>query len=341
MRASFARKWGLVLSAAGLIVAGDAWAEAPKKIIYVSPNPLGVNDFLKMGKTGVNAVAKKLGAQAKTYEAKDPTTRRQDVEAAVKDGADIVVVLGFEFGDIIPDVAAKNPKTQFLIVDQCIDKPPPNVHCAVFREYEGSYVAGVEAAVSSKSGKVGAIGALDIPFLHRYTDAFEDGAKAARPDIQIAQKLWVGGDNPFADPVRAEQQAEAMLASGADRIYAATAGGNGGIFKAAKDKSALAIGVDVNQCPQAPGAVLDNMEKKVDTVLGLAVEGIAAGSQPAFVAYGFKEGGLSLEGLGANPAASKCMIDKFPAAIAKAKEAAADIASGKITLQDPLQNPRK
>ena len=54
------------------------------------------------------------------------------------------------------------PDTQFLIVDQCIDDRPDNVHCAVFREYEASYLVGVAAGMLTESNKVGVVGALEI-----------------------------------------------------------------------------------------------------------------------------------------------------------------------------------
>jgi basic membrane protein A len=341
MKRSNLWKFGAALATATLLAAGSALADNPKLIVYVSPNPLGVNDFLKMGKTGVNAVAKKLGAKARTYEAKDPTTRKQDVEAAVHDGADIVVVLGFEFNDIIPEVAKKNPKVKFLIVDQFIANPPPNVWESVFREWEGSYLAGAEAAMMSKTGKVGAVLALDIPFLHRWTDAWQDGAKAAKPDIKISPTLIVGGDNPFSDPVRAQQQAEAVAADGADVIYAVAAGGNGGVFKVAKDKGIMAFGIDANQCPQAPGTIIDNMQKRVDNALEKAVLGMVKGDQPQIVAYGLKEGGVTLTSLEPGADKSQCEVVKHPDVVAKIKALRAKIESGEIKLSDPMLNPRK
>ena len=39
-----------------------------------------------------------------------------------------------------------------------------------------------------------------------------------------------------------------------------------GVFDAAKDGSFHAFGVDVNQCPGAPGLVVDNVIKEVDVV---------------------------------------------------------------------------
>ena len=191
---------------------------------------------------------------------------------------------------------------QFLQVDSCpFDKMKPNIHCSVFREYEAAFLTGAEAALTTKTGKVGAIGALDIPFLHRYTDGFIEGAKHVKPDIEISPTLWVGGNNPFSDPARGQQRGAAMVADGADRVLAAGAGSNGGIFKAMEDaRRRAAFGVDVNQCPQAPGAVMDNVEKKTDVSVELAVKGIMAGSQPPIAALGLKEGGMSLTGLDAD-----------------------------------------
>ena len=69
---------------AGLTVAAffaSAALAADKPLfVYVSPNPIGVNDFLKLGKVGTEQVAKELGGEAKTYESTDPTTQRQNLE---------------------------------------------------------------------------------------------------------------------------------------------------------------------------------------------------------------------------------------------------------------------
>ena len=119
---------------------------------------------------------------------------------------------------MLPDVATAYPNVKFLQVDSCpFDKMKPNIHCSVFREYEASSLTGAEAALTTKTGKVGAISALDIPFLHRYTDGFIEGAKHVKPDVQISPTLWVGGNNPFSDPARGQERGAAMVADGADR----------------------------------------------------------------------------------------------------------------------------
>ena len=266
---------------------------------------------------------------------------RRDVKISrrpAKAGAKVVVSIGFEFNDMLPDVATAYPNVKFLQVDSCpFDKMKPNIHCSVFREYEASFLTGAEAALTTKTGKVGAISALDIPFLHRYTDGFIEGAKHVKPDVQISPTLWVGGNNPFSDPARGQERGAAMVADGADRILAAGAGSNGGIFKAVQDASGVnAFGVDVNQCPQAPGAVMDNVEKKTDVAVELAVKGIMAGSQPPIAALGLKEGGMSLTALDPDVKASKCTIADYPDVIAKVKALRDEIVNGSIKIADPM-----
>lgn len=333
------RYWqGLLGVAAAALLASAAAAATKPMIVYVSPNPIGVNDFLKLGKAGTDKVAKDLGLESKTFESTDPTTQRQNLEAAAKDGAEIVVAIGFEFNDMLPDVAPNYPDTKFLVIDSCpFDKLKPNIFCSVFREWEASFLTGVEAALTTKTGKVGAISALDIPFLHRYTDGFIQGAKHAKPDVQVSPTLWVGGNNPFSDPARGQQRAAAMVAENTDRVLAAGAGSNGGIFKAMEDlPGAMAFGVDVNQCLQAPGVVMDNIEKKTDIAVELAVKGIKAGNQPQIVALGLSEGGMALTGLADNVADSKCTIADYPDVIAKVKEIRDQIVGGSLKLEDPM-----
>ena len=329
---------GLLAGAAMALTVHTAKADEKPLIVYVSPNPIGVNDFLKLGRAGTEAVAQHLGASAKVYESTDPTTQRQNLEAAAKAGAKVVIAIGFEFNDMLPDVAAAYPKVNFLVVDSCPKTLHPNIFCSVFREYEPSFLAGAEAALTTKTGKVGAIGALDIPFLHRYTDGFDQGAKYVKPDIKIAPTFWVGGNNPFSDPARGHERASLMVSDGVDRVMGAGAGSNGGIFKAMADEpGAAAFGVDTNQCSQAPGLVMDNVEKKTDVVIEKGVAAILKGNMPQVVALGLSEGGMTLTGLEADVDKSGCLIAKYPEVIAKVKALRDEIVSGKIKIEDPMK----
>lgn len=334
---------GMVLGSVAAVVAAAAAFTAPAKaadpklVVFVSPNPIGVNDFLKLAKAGTDKAAAALGGTAKAYESTDPTTIRQNLEAAAKE-AGIVVAVGFEFNDVLPEVAKANPETKFLLVDSCPQALQPNIFCSVFREYEATFLAGAEAGLTTKTGKVGAIGALDIPFLHRYTDPFLAGAKHVKPDVVTAETLWIGGNNPFSDPARGQQRASVLVSDDVDRVMAAGAGSNGGIFKGLADlDGAAAFGVDVNQCKQAPGAVVDNVEKRTDVVIEKGVAGIAAGTQPQVAALGLAEGGMTLTGLEDGVADSGCLIADYPDVIAKVKALRDEIVAGTLKIDDPMQ----
>jgi basic membrane protein A len=157
-----------------------------------------------------------------------------------------------------------------------------------------------------------------------------------KPDAQVDIR-WVGGDNPFADPVRAKEQAVAMNAAGADFIYTATAGGDFGVFEAAKEKNFKVFSVDVNHCPAVPGIIIDQSLKQVDNAMVAAIGAILEGQDSVFMALGLKEGGVGAIALDeAKVADSKCLIADHPEVAAKMREVAAQIADGSLVLKDPM-----
>ena len=64
---------------------------------------------------------------------------------------------------------------------------------------------------------------------------------------------------------------------------------------------------------------MDNVEKKTDVAVELAVKGIIAGTQQPIAAFGLKEGGMTLTGLEDNVKDSQCTIADYPDVIAKVK----------------------
>ena len=328
----------LVLAACGTPAATDEPADGERPtFVYITPNPIGVNAFLQLGREGVEQAGEKHNAETSVLESENPSSIEENVRAAVSENADVVVVIGFEFADTIQRVAPQAPDVQFLIIDQCIDNPPPNVRCAVFREYEAAYLIGAEAGLLTESNKVGVIGALDIPFLHRYTDPFAEGARAVNPDVDVST-LWVGTDpSAFSDPARAKEQALAMAAQGADHIFAAAAASNFGIFEAAQEQEFFSYGVDVNQCEAAEGRIVDNLLKRVDNVTVQSIDAIMAGEGEQVVAYGLKEEGIGIVPFALEDAEnSGCVIMDHPDVIERLEEIQQQIIDGEIQIQDPM-----
>ncbi|WP_460063802.1 BMP family ABC transporter substrate-binding protein [Streptomyces sp. YKOK-I1] len=300
----------------------------------VTPDAVGQNEFLKLAVTGVKDAAKAHDGTQKVYESTDTASQQQNVQAAVDAEPDVIVLVGFEFADIVAQQAEKNPDQQFLIVDACTTKTYENVSCAVFREHEGVYLAGAEAGLLSKSGKVGAVDVLDTPQFRRYSDPFAAGAKKVAAKTETSTR-FVGGQSPFDDSARAKEQANTLLSKGYDQLMAAAAAGNYGVFEAAKAKGAYAYGVDVNQCPSAPGTVVDNVIKRTDVAVEKGIEAVLGGKTGTTVSYGLKEGGISLTGLEDGVDSSQCVIADHKDVLTKVEALRDQIVSGELKVDDP------
>ncbi|CAN5834702.1 BMP family ABC transporter substrate-binding protein [soil metagenome] len=303
--------------------------------IYITPNPIGVNKFLELGQIGTERAAERLGGTWKTFESTDQTTRRANVEAAVDEAPDIIVLTTFQLVELAEEFSMANPNQKFILIDTCPAEPAPNLHCAVFREHEASYLLGIMAGNLTEAGRVGSVVATDIPFLHRYSDSFALGAQSIDESITDSQ-LFIEGDNAFSDPARAKEQALALAAQGADHIFAVGAGSNGGIFEAAQEQGFLTYGVDVNQCPDSPGNIVDNAMKLVDNATEQLIDQILAGDAPNFASFGLAEAGTGVVALGDDLADSECVIADHPDIVEQVREAAADIIDGTIEIPDPL-----
>lgn len=313
---------------------GDSTDGAGPLFIYITPTPIGVNQFLQLGKDGTERAAQAAGGTAKTFESSDASTQRSNIEAAIEEEPDIIVLTTFSFNELAAEFGAANPDQQFVFIDSCTAEPLPNVFCGGFREQEGAYLLGVEAGMLTKTNKVGTVASLDTPFLHRWSDSFALGANSIA-EIEDTQ-LFVAGENPFADPVRAKEQALAMASQGTDQILAAAASGSLGVFEAATEEGFLAYGVDVNQCGDAPGSVVDNNLKRVDVVTESLIGQVMDGTAAQFVSFGLAEDGVSVIALSDDVANSGCVIADHPDIIKAVKEAAAGIIDGTMVVPDPL-----
>ncbi len=316
----------------------EEMAEEPLQLAFVSPDAIGTNTFLILGEKGIEDAANALGGEFEVYEAVfgDLAVTEETLLAAAEEGADVVMVLGFEFNDFIPNAAAEYPGTEFLIVDQCIDPLPENVSCAVFREYEASFLVGAAAGLLTETDNVGVITALDTPFFRRYTDGYAQGAAFVNEDVNV-EIIFIGGDNPFVDPARAKEQALAMAANDVDQIFGAGASSNAGIYEAALEQGFQVYAVDTNQCPEQPEILVDSLLKRVDVVVVDAITRIVEEGGGVVEAYGLEEDGIGLVALTVDDVeASECLIANSPEVIEQLAEIQQQIIDGEIVIEDPM-----
>lgn len=302
--------------------------------VAITPNPVGTDAFLNLSVLGMKQAAAKYHGTEKVFQSTDPTTMAQNLQAAIQLKPAVIVVISFSFQDLMATVPAQNPKQQFLMIDSCVTHPAPNLSCASFREYEAVFLAGAEAGLLTKTNKIGAVVAVNTPQILRYSTPFGAGAKYVNPKVNYTP-LFVGGNNPFSDPARANAQAKTLISGGNDYIMAAASAGNGGIFQAAKAAGAKAFGVDVNECPESPGVVVDNVVKHTNVVEVDSIGDILKGKTGKVRTYGLAENGMGLTGLDPGVAKSQCLIAKNPAVIKRIRALRSAIIAHKIKIFDP------
>ncbi|PWC38512.1 ABC transporter substrate-binding protein [Azospirillum sp. TSO22-1] len=217
----------------------------------------------------------------------------QAVQALVRRGATDVVVIGFYYATPLAALAPKHPKVRFTIVDAVVEAP--NVRSITFKEQEGSFLAGVMAALASKTGTVGFVGALDIPLIRKFIAGYGQGARHARADAQLLVNFVGTTPAAFNDPTTGAEIARSQFQRGADVVFAGAGVSNFGVFSAAHDEGRLAIGVDSNQNHLYPGTMLTSMLKRTDRAVEQAFQAGRDGSwAPGVVALGLAEGGVDV-----------------------------------------------
>ena len=311
-------------------------AQKPLKFVYVSAAPIEGDDYWLMGKVGTELAGKKHGAEVEIMECERAEEGEEKLRMAASEGASIIVVLAFEFHAFLNQIAAEFPDVQFLNVDQCPDPPPENMHCAVFREHEANFLLGVAAGSLSETKHIGAIGALDIPFLHRFTDMFAEGAHYIDPDIQVSVR-WIGGDMPFNSPEKAKELAKKLADAGVDHIFSAGAMSDYGVFEAAQEDGFFAYGTEINKCPVAPGHIVENIVKRVDVAVVQSIDGMLEGTGERFKSYGLESGGIGIVALATdNPEESQCVVMEHPELVERLKAIQEKIIAGEIQIEDPM-----
>jgi basic membrane protein A len=195
-------------------------------------------------------------------------------------GYDLIIGVGFAQAPIMQNVARDYPNLRFAIVDGVVDTP--NVASLLFKEHEGSFLVGMIAGLMTKNNKIGFVGGMDIPLIHRFQTGYEEGARYANPQVQILDAYVGITDGAWNNPGKGKELAKAQIESGADVIFHAAGNSGLGVFDAAVEgskpqKKLYAIGVDSDQTWVKPGFILTSMMKRVDVAVYNAVKDAVEG----------------------------------------------------------------
>ncbi|MBM9504640.1 BMP family lipoprotein [Actinacidiphila acididurans] len=292
----------------------------------------GDHSFNDSAARGLDKADKEFNLKSKELTASNGETesdREQRLDSLAGAGYNPVIAVGFTYGDAVTKIAKKYPKTTFGIVDSVVQGS--NVDSMTFATEQSSYLAGVAAALKTKSGKVGFIGGVHNPLIGTFQAGFDQGVKDTKPSVQVTdQYLYETDTKGFNDPTTAQGKAQGMLDQGIDVIYSAAGlSGDGSIQAVAGKSGAWAIGVDSDQYQDPALAkykdhILTSAIKNVDVASYDLIKSVHDGTAKTGTNnYTLANGGVSLSTTGGFLGDVQSQIDA-----AKQK-----IVSGQITVK--------
>ena len=325
----FGRNFSLMttaLCAGGLFASAAFAADVKPAIIYDLGHKFDAS-FNEGVFHGAEKFKKDSGVDYRDLEIQNDAEREQDLRKFAKAGYSPIMTVGFSWATALGKVADEFPDTKFAIIDATVDKP--NVQSIRFKEHEGSFLVGVIAAETSKTGKVGFVGGMDIPLISKFGCGYAQGVKYVNGKDEVFANMTGTDFHAWTDPVKGGELAKSQMDRGADIVYAAAGATGQGVLKAAADAGKLGIGVDSDQDGLFPGHVLTSMLKRVDlATYNSFMDAKNRTWKPGELRLGLKEGGVDY----ALDEYNKNLIT--PEVKAKADAAKADIISGKIQVHD-------
>jgi basic membrane protein A len=256
-----------------------------------------------------------------------------NLQLLVDQGTELVIAVGFMMEPAVRAVSARNPQAKFLLIDSPVldaaGKPitVPNVRAVVFRENEGSMLAGALAEQLTKSGKIGFVGGMQLPLIRKFEAGYRAGARVINPKAEVL----VAYTGTFDDEKKGIEVGQDIYSRGCDIVYHGAGLDGLGVIKAAQQAGKLVIGVDSDQSHVAPKNVLTSMVKHADLAVYLAVKDVLEGKfTGGDVVLGLKEEGVGLVQPGEAAATLGISSDKLRAAWQRVQELRGAIIAGKV-----------
>lgn len=302
---------------------GSSTKKAMRVGVVFDSGGKGDKSFNDSAYAGVERAKKEFGVEEKLVDSQNARDYENNLTELAESGTELIVAVGGYMQRAVETVAPQYPETKFVLVDAEVQAP--NVRNVLFAEEQGSYLAGVAAALATKTNKVGFVGGMKIPLIKKFEAGYFAGVKAGKPGIEALKPKYT---ESWDDTALGRASAAALYAQGADVVYHAAGRCGLGVIEAAKAAGKLAIGVDSDQDAEAKGFVLTSMVKRVDEAVYQSIKDLKGG---AFTA-GSKLYDLKAKGVGLTE--FKYTLDRIGGEAGKARlaQVTEDIVSGKVTV---------
>lgn len=277
----------LLASSLAAAVPSAILAQDKLKVALVLHGTLGDKSFLDSAAAGMARAEAELPVETTIIEASNDRSRWQPALAdACDQGFDVIICGTWEMSGFMQELSPEYPDTKFILFDDSPDFSAgdfPNILAITYQTSTAAYLAGYAAAKVSKTGKIGEILGVEGTTILEFAVGFEQGAKAANPDVEVVRAVA----GTFTDPAKGKELALAQFAQGVDVVFPIAGGTGIGALQAARDEGLMAVGVDSDQAaifsetdPAQSEVILTSVEKKVGDSLVSVLEQTIAGTAP-------------------------------------------------------------
>lgn len=283
----------LVLALALILALGCmsfASAEARElKVALLLTSNLGDKGFYDSAFNGLKLIEEAFpGSTTKCIEmGQDPSVYEANIRDIAESGFDYIIIGTSPCVEVLQELAPQYPDEKFIIFDFDVDRTTgdfSNVYSISYKQNEGTYIAGMVAAMLSETGVIGFIGGMDIPIINDFLIGYIEGALYINSDIKVA----VAYAGTFVDSAKGKELALAQInQQNVDVVFAAASTTGVGALEAAYEMGKCAIGVDGDQeaafretNPGLADAIKTSMLKRVDMSLVRAAQLAEAGELP-------------------------------------------------------------
>jgi len=303
--------------------------------LVVDVGGLGDKSFNDSAYFGLLDAERKLKILSDVGQPSNKLEEEYHLKAFAQGDYDLIIGVGFAMQDAIIKIAREYPEKKFAIIDGFIPDIS-NVAALLFKEHEGSFLAGALGIMMSKTKKIGFVGGMDIPLIHKFETGYREGARYIDPTAEV-MVTYIGSDpSAWNDPVKGREKTLSLITQGCDVVFHAAGGTGGGVIRACKEQGVFAIGVDSDQDGVEPGTVLTSMIKKCNiAVFNTIKSAIESNFKGGVHNFGIAEDGVGLSDF-------KYTRDKIPAEYLKRiDEIKKDIMLGKIKITDYMTEMEK
>jgi basic membrane protein A and related proteins len=212
--------------------------QKPLKVGALFAGRIDDNGFMEAGWRGLEKARAEFGIEARHIDRVQP--RKELLAAALTDlaqsGVDLVIAHGGQNNEACAEVAARFAHIKFVVTQGAV--VAPNLASYDVLQEDSAYLAGVLAALVTRTGVVGHMSGIRVRPGLKGRAGYAAGVRATNPSVKLLTNFSGNQD----DNDLSRKVALAQMAAGADVIFTMLNAGRDGVSQACREKGTRQIG---------------------------------------------------------------------------------------------------